>query len=128
MSPRLCALEWEQLLCLRQCTRLIALSLLLKLHYSEAWGRCFCSALFYYCAGKVVVASRGVRNQVQPHAGGNASPRVPARYQRCCVSAGGEIVVAGLSGLIGVLVVAGGGGAAVGASSCALVGSGRPCW
>src|SRR5215510_5735548 len=74
MSPRLCALEWEQLLCLRQCTRLIALSLLLKLHYSEAWGRCFCSALFYYCAGKVVVASRGVRNQVQPHAGGNASP------------------------------------------------------
>jgi hypothetical protein len=23
----------------------------LKLHYSEAWGRCCCSALFYCCAG-----------------------------------------------------------------------------
>jgi hypothetical protein len=45
--------------------------------------------------------------------------------QRCCVSAGGEIVVIGLSGFTGVPEMAGGGGA--GAVGAALVGSGRPC-
>ena len=48
--------------------------------------------------------------------------------QRCCVSSGGEIVVTGLSGLIGVLVVAGGDGAGGrGAASYAFVGRGSSC-
>jgi hypothetical protein len=50
--------------------------------------------------------------------------------QRCGESAGGEIVVTGLSGFTGVPAVAGEGGAGcAGAACCGLtkVGSGRPC-
>jgi hypothetical protein len=50
--------------------------------------------------------------------------------QRCGESAGGEIVVTGLSGFTGLAAVAGGGVAGcAGAACCGLtkVGSGRPC-
>jgi hypothetical protein len=72
------------------------------------------------------LSRRARRDAARPQVQGCSCPL----NQRCCESAGGEIVVTGLSGFAGVAAVAGGGGAAcAGAASCALpnVGSGRPC-
>jgi hypothetical protein len=63
------------------------------------------------------LSRRARRDAARPQVQGCSCPL----NQRCCESAGGEIVVTGLSGFAGVAAVAGGGGAAcAGTASCAV--------